>query len=421
MGATLPVASLGKGLAKLVPRHLIPEGGFFLSDNMALFKGELSVVPGFVQFNGQRLQGVGIMLIDEFPMESGVTHLLVFTTSKIYRYDNVDTFIEVGRTQPSPAPVRQPTVIPQIPGVERGQQSKTASWTQGVDRTLGPVMSGTRLVNPPLGPGGSVPFDYTGGLDDFWSGDVVVNPSGDLYFVATNYKRDPVQVWDGSVVTTFRNLTGSPADGGNHFSRAVAAFQNRLMHLNRTEAGVAKPRMVRWSDNGLPETYSGGESGFLTLFQGADHGVAFAPLGNYMVAYRERSIHLLSYVGSPFYISQRQVINGVGLLAPRAVLNLDLRHVFLGNDNVYIFNGVDIEAIGTEIRDDLFATMDAANSPRSLIIFSEPRNEMALIVPSTSNDGIPDTWYFYNFTTGTWSGPARDRLITGGGDFQKRA
>src|SRR5262245_38689365 len=232
----LPLLSAVKGLDLMTPRHLLADGQVALSNNMDVFQGQASVSPGYAPFTSQVLAGAEIMLIDEFPLESGVIHLMAFTNTKIYRFDGTN-------------------------------------WVD-VTNVLG---------------------DYTGGLDDIWSGDIIVNPAGDLMFVATNSEKDPVQRWDGNPANKFVNLTGSPADAGKHYSESVAAFQNHLMHLHRTENGINLPRMLRWSDNGVPESYTIGgssEAGFLTLFQGADQGVALSPIGNFLAAYRERSIHL---------------------------------------------------------------------------------------------------------------------------------
>jgi hypothetical protein len=194
---------------------------------------------------------------------------------------------------------------------------------------------------------------------------------------------------------------------------------NHLFHLNRVEAGVNKPRILRWSNNGQPEVYTGGTASFLTLFQGADHGVALAPLGNFLAVYRERSIHLINFVGAPFFFAQRQVINGIGLVSPRALLNLDTRHIFLGNDNVYIFNGVDLEPVGEPIREQLFDTIDPDNAERSLITLDETRYTVTLIVPSVGSQ-FPDTWWFWNLTTGAWSGPVKGRKCSAASSFERR-
>lgn len=353
----LPFTSFRRGLFKNVPRHEVPDGGAFILDDMTIFKGEAQITPGFKRFNVQVLVGSAILLIDELPLETGISHLLALTDDQIRRFN-----------------------------------------------------TGTSLFDDITRAAGI----YTGGLDDAWVADIAPNPAGDLLYIFTNGV-DNVQKWDGDVLTLALDLGGGP-----HVSKAVVEYQNHLLHLNLTEAGTPKPRKLKWSDNGAVETYTGGTSGFLTLFQGADHGVAMFPIGSFLAVYRDRSIHLISFIGAPFFFGQRQVISGVGLLGPHALLNLDNKHVFLGNDNVYLFNAIDLEPIGDEIRDELFDTMDPKFANRSLIFLDEARNLMMLVVPTAGSGGIPDTWWCWSLTDGHWSGPVRGRKVTGGGAFQRR-
>jgi len=324
---------------------------------MSLWKGDLGVVPGFEQLTpGNVLVGTEILAFDEYPLEAGPKYLVIGTHSKIYRWTGTGYMDLSGAT-------------------------------------------------------------YNADLDNVWQVGMVVNPAGDLLQLWSELK-DPVQKWDGSAAT-FVNLLGSTSDAGLHYSRVCTDFQNHLMHLNRIEDGVKRPRKLVWSDNGVPELYTGGESGFLTLFQGADWGLTLEPMSVYMVAYRERSIHLISYIGAPFFMAQRQVINGTGPISPRGVLNFDNRHAIFGSDNLYWFNGVDLEPFGDAVRDDIFTRMDPRYSSRSLLLFDEIRNDIIVVVPTAFSNGIPDTWWYYNVTTKAWSGPREGRQCTGGGNWEK--
>lgn len=356
MPFTVVVRDLGRGLLLNAPPDVVG-GGFVVSDNCILFENKVVHAPGFRKFT-ESMVGAGetIMAVDEFPLETGINHLLVFTDKNIYKYN-----------------------------------AGTGAWE----------------VVSKLG-------GYTGGLDDHWGVTFSFNTSlSQLWIFATN-GRDPVQKWDG-LSARFSDLGGGP-----HISADVADYQSLLVHLNVTEGGTERPRKVKWSDAGLPETYTGGLSGFLTLFQGASHGVALEPLGNYLVAYRERAIHLLSFVGPPFVLAQRQVVDGVGLVGRRAILNLDNKHIFLSNDNIYIFNGVDLEDVGSEIREELFNTIDPKYVARSLIALDESRLEMFLVVPTPGSGGVPDTWWVWNLVTGAWSGPIRGRRVMGMGPWERQ-
>jgi hypothetical protein len=469
------VQSVAKGLLTTFPRHLLPDGSFSLSDNLSLFKGALQFTPGVSKFNGgQVLVGNNIMLLDSFTKPSLGDILLAFTDARVYKfntgtllfeditrtgppitgpaavgsntggtlgpgtYDVTFTYVNAtGETTESPMTVSSPSivgangkVVVTLPdGFKIDPPTVTSvniyARIHGSARKLqGNTVTGTftittiaTVTDPPVTNTG-FPVAYIGGQGDLWLSDIGPNPASPfIYYIATNGV-DAVQVWD--TVTQFRDLLGgTSSDNHVHFSKAIAMFQNCLFHLNKVVNGVRQSRLLQWSDAGLVEVYAGGLSGSLTLFQGSDEGVELVPLSSYLAAYRKDSIHLISFSGAPFFFSQRQVIASVGLLAARAVFNLDTSHIFLGTDNVYVFNGVDLQPIGDDIRDELFSTIDPANAYKSLILYDQQQNQLQLIVPSTTGGGVPDTWWLWNLTTGGWSGPIRGRPITGGGNYTK--
>jgi len=359
---SFPLQSVQRGIVLSVPRHMIPDGGYYTSDGMSMYQGALTLAPGYTKFNAGQNLGAPVMDLEYFRDSQSVGHLVAMTTLQAYKY-----------------------VTPNF-----------------VDIT-------------------NVSGNYTGTLDDFWLTDICPNVAGPdtLWFVATNGK-DPVQKWDGTNATRFVNLLGGmPADSGFHYSKAISMFQGSLFHLNRKEAGKQITRKVVWSDTGRIETYGlgNGIAGDFVLFQGFDEGLRLEPLSNYLVAYRRQSVHLISLIGGAFVFGQQQIVDGVGLLAARACLNLDTRHLFLGSDDVYLFNGVDLETVGNEIRDQMFSEIDQSVADRSLIAYNAVRNQAAIIVPGPGNQGYPNTWWLWNLNTGVWSGPIRNRPVTGSGEY----
>jgi hypothetical protein len=329
-----------------------------------MFQGALTMAPGYTKFNAGQVLNGAVMDLEYFRDSQSVGHLAAFTTAQAYRYASPN-FVDIT----------------------------------------------------------NVGGNYTGGLDDIWDVDFCPNVAGPdtLWVVATNGK-DPVQKWDGTNANKFVNLLGGKvADSNLTYSKSVSMFQGSLVHLNLRESGKQLTRSVKWSDTGQIEVYDNsatpGISGDFVLFQGFDEGQRLEPLSNYLVAYRSESIHLMSFTGAPFYFSQQQVVSGIGLLAPRCLLNLDTRHLFLGNDDVYIFNGVDLESVGAEIRDQLFSELDQSVVHRSLMTYDATRMQAQLVVPGPGNNGYPNTWWLFNLNTGVWSGPIRGRFATGAGDY----
>jgi hypothetical protein len=360
--AQIVLPSSAKGLLTTMPRHLLEEGMFYVSTNLQLYQGRLISTPGVSTYINTGMDGAlgsAIMLIERVVRPDQLIRLVVWTTLDLY-----------------------------------------------VESPAGTWLKRTRVSGP-----------YTGTQTDYWMTDSCPNVASPfIWYVGTNGV-DPVQKWStgtgggGQAI----DLLGSPDPGGTHFSKAIAMYQACLFHLNRVENLVSRPTKLKWSDANLIETYTGGLSGELQLFQGGfDAGVALASLGPYLVAYRRESIHIISFTGSPFFFSQRQVVRGIGLLAPRAVLNLDTKHLFLGLDNVYMFNGVDIQPIANDIRDDLFQDMNPAEVTRCFWLHDKQRNMATLMVPGIDDTQCTRGWH-YNLTSGTWSGPTKDFVMTGGG------
>lgn len=467
-----PVINNAKGLLLALPRHLLPDGTFFVSDNMSLYQGVLQPVDGYSLFSASALDSYPLLL-DSFDRPDGVNRLIAVSHAKLYYYDlTTDTWIELarlldpppngpvltvfaaggslangtynvrytynsasGETTPSPVTLsgavtgpngRITVTFPALPPdvLSRNVYAKN-SGAGGQELQVGTGIT-VLTFDVTVVPGGatypasnSAADLYTSADNDFFTADFGPNPATPfICYIFTNNK-DAVQFWSTDIARA-RSLGGAATDSGQHFSASIAEFYNSIFHLNRLESGVRNPRLIRWSDAGLPETYAGGVSGNITLFQGPDQGagVRLEPLTGYLAAYRDKAIHLLNFVGSPFFFAQRQVIMGRGLLARRALVNLGSKHIFLGTDNVYVFNGVDLQSIGDDIRDQLYASLNYNTVNRSIMLYRTDRNEVQLCVPTIGGLGNPDTWWLWNITTESWSGPIKSREVTAGCEHQ---
>lgn len=89
---------------------------------------------------------------------------------------------------------------------------------------------------------------------------------------------------------------------------------------------------------------------------------AALPLGEQIVAYKESSIFVGSYVGSPEVWRWQQIPGVVGALGPDAVCDIGGAHFIIGADNVWLFDGTRPVPIGSGVaRDAMFA--EAALQP----------------------------------------------------------
>ncbi len=236
----------------------------------------------------------------------------------------------------------------------------------------------------------------TGDEDNTYTSEIM----SELYIF--NNGVDSIKKWDMQT-NTVQDLGGA----SNYRCKAMITYGERLCLFHTIESGYTYPQRVRWSVVGDPEDWTGAGSGATTLVGvlGIDFIQSVQKLSNYVVIYAERTIALMEYRGTdpsdPFAFLTR--VAGMGLAAPRAIVNLDEEHIFLGWDNVYSYKGGrDIEPIGDAIKEELFRIIEPKYIHRSFMTFIEEKNEIRLYVPTVGSE-YPNTYFSLNTSTNGWS------------------
>lgn len=344
--SVLPVIAPARGINKNIPKNLIKDDAWSDGNNVHFGVGYVEKVGGWRKFIGQQLDGE-LMAIDNYFKFNGDSYLMFVTTKRVYYYDPVNNTV--------------------------------------VDIT------------------GDTPL--TGGNED-----IVITENAQDYFLITNGV-DPIKYWDG-ISPSIADLPGlDDCDGGVKSVRAKAMlyFQNFLILLNTTENGHPCPQRMRTSQiNDITKwkknSDGSGESFWGDLTDGVDWGVRLMPFANYVVAYKERSIQVLSYVGGDLVWDKRPAIIGTGLLAPRAIVDLGDEHIFIGPDNIYSFDLVDVKIAGDDIAKEFFRLLDPGKANLTIGFFIEETPEAWFVfVSTTSPDGLPDKAIVYNTDTKAWS------------------
>lgn len=216
---------------------------------------------------------------------------------------------------------------------------------------------------------------------------------------------DAIQKWDGSS-DHFVALGGSPP--------VVATLTTAMTFL--VLAGVASyPRRVQWSDSGNAEAYTGGDSGYLTLYQGPGEVMRLLTLGDSIIAYRRNNIHLLYYVGPPFIWGQRQVFSSNGLLAAGAVVDIDGRHFYLGNDyNIYAFDGANKIALGDSVRQEIQKSIDVQYEYRCFAVVHAAYNHIYFYFPPLGTGGVCTDAWVLDYKTGRIHRVSSQKAIAAG-------
>ena len=219
-------------------------------------------------------------------------------------------------------------------------------------------------------------------------------------FIYTNGV-DVVKKWTGA--GNMASLVGADdyQVSANHKCRAVLSYADRLLLFAPTESGTQVPQRVRWSELGKIEEWDTDQGGgFADLVDNPEGIVGATLLGNYAVAYKPSSIIIGQYVGLPSIFTWHTVVPDIGCSAPRTIKNIGHLNLFMGEHDVYRFDGIGTTPIGKPIRRELFTGMDRADWLRAHATVDWDETLYKLYVPygGTACNRV----YIYNFEDNTW-------------------
>lgn len=128
-------------------------------------------------------------------------------------------------------------------------------------------------------------------------------------------------------------------------------------------------------------------------------------LGSSIVAYKERSTYLGTYVGPPIVWDFREVSNVAGALSHEVVVPVVLEnggymHFFMGADDFFAFDGSRPVSIGTPLRQWVFSRLNRSYTYRCLSYHNVKEALIYWAFPTTTT--FCDTCVVYNYRTGKW-------------------
>lgn len=171
--------------------------------------------------------------------------------------------------------------------------------------------------------------DYTGGTDTRWSFAQFGNTS-----LATN-RTDEMQRSTGAGVA-FADIASAPK------AEIIFTVGSQVMALNVND-GAEKPDgwavcAANDETDWTPSLTTLAAAGRLVSTPGAL--TAGARLGNYAVAYKAKSVYVGQFVGAPSIWDWQQAPGGdAGCVGKGAITDLGGAHFFVGEDDIYLFDG----------------------------------------------------------------------------------
>ena len=222
----------------------------------------------------------------------------------------------------------------------------------------------------------------------------------DTFYCVWGSKNYLAKKWDGTTVTALAT------DVSTWKPKVIVPYQFRLLMFNIDVGGTDKPiRMSYSAANDISDWTTASVTGSRNLIQGAGSEILNAvPINNYLGIYKDRSITLLSYVGGDSIFATQVKVDGIGLMAQDAIVNLGTKHIFLGNDyNIYQWEGGgELIPIGDKIKWHIKRDIDRSNRGRCFATYSNEEREVYFFVPG-QNEDYATIYYTYNWDNQSWS------------------
>lgn len=124
-------------------------------------------------------------------------------------------------------------------------------------------------------------------------------------------------------------------------------------------------------------------------------------LGPYAVAYKANSMFLGSYVGSPVVWQWERIPGDIGCVGPEALCDIGGAHIFIGEDNIWMFDGTRPTPIAQGLRQWFYDNCSPELIGKSIVKFDRQKNRIWIFYVS-SGSGSLDSALVYNLVTKQW-------------------
>jgi len=239
------------------------------------------------------------------------------------------------------------------------------------------------------------------------------NTVNDRVTMCTMFNTDAFDLYFGSKKTGMRRWTGT----GNSFAitsdtvfkpKVILPYQFRMLLFNVDEDGTDFPIKFRYTvanPTNVATAWTATGSGSRNMIQGAGTQIMNAvAIKDYVGVYKDKSVSVLDYVGGSSIFSTAVHIDGIGLLAQDAIVNLGTSHIFMGSDyNIYEWNGGwELVPIGNAVKKYIKDNIYKANAKRCFAVANFEKTEAHFFIPIGTDD-YPTRFLTYNWTDKSWA------------------
>lgn len=266
--------------------------------------------------------------------------------------------------------------------------------TTGDRRTIAGTQ--TRLYELDSGTWSSVSATYTGSSENRWSFAAFGNT------VLASNDTEAIQY---STASTFAAVAGAPK------ARILVSVPNFVVALNTQDATASATYgdgPDRWwccafqdATDWAPSTTTQCTTG--RLIGAGGQITAGAQFGTGLVVYKAREMFLGQYAGPPSVFDFQRIPGDQGCVGPDAVVDIGGAHVFVGEDNIWLYDGSRPIPISENIvRQWFYDDLSAQYRFKTSVVYDRNHASVWIYYPSTSSAGEINSALVYHLPTKKW-------------------
>lgn len=195
--------------------------------------------------------------------------------------------------------------------------------------------------------------------------------------------------------------------------KSMRAFRSFLIALNITKDGVNFPRVVKWSTESATQTLSTSwnettstvDAGEFELADSKGDILDGLQLRDSFMIYKEDAVYSMTFVGTPFIFSFRQLSPTIGAIAKNCVAEFDGGHAIFGKGNFYINDGQRIKPIlPMKLKEYVFQSIDGQQTNKCFVTADYGRTEILFCFTADgATTDQPNKAVVWNYITNTFT------------------
>ena len=233
--------------------------------------------------------------------------------------------------------------------------------------------------------------------------------------IINSFANNP-QYWggSGSTVDLPYDSTGDTIctwDDVGMKAKVIRSFRFHLVAMNIEDCDGYNSRKVHWSTPSEPGTvpitwditkpdYGAGQNELSETPGAIIDGLS---LRDTFQIYKEDAIYSMTFTGDRYLFNFRVVTTSYGLFARNCVCDVGGRHVFIGDGDIYIYDGTNFDSIADErVKDLFFDNVSRTYRDRCFVIYYERTGEVWVCYPEAGNESCNKA-LVWNSKDNTWS------------------